>query len=63
MKKSIKKFVSREFIKTVDLNLLKRLIDMFGVVEKVGWDSLPADDRERREAIYELFRGADDGHA
>lgn len=60
MKKSIKKFVSREFIKTVDLNLLKRLIDMFGVVDKVGWDSLPADDRERREAIYELFRGADD---
>jgi hypothetical protein len=60
MKKSIKKFVSREFIKTVDLNLLKRLIDMFGASDRVGWDKLPADDRERREAIYELFRGAED---
>lgn len=60
MKKSIKKFVSREFVKTVDLELLRRLIDKFDAAEQLGWENLPEEDRERREAIYELFRGADE---
>lgn len=60
MKKSIKKFVSREFVKTVDLELLKRLIDKFDAAEKLKWADLPEEDRERREEIYEIFRGADE---
>lgn len=60
MRKSVKKFVSREFVKTVDLDLLKRLIDRFNAAASLHWDELPENDNERREAIYELFRGADD---
>src|SRR5690554_4195840 len=60
MRKSVKKFVSREFVRTVDLRLLGRLIDKFGARADLKWDELPEDDRERREAIYELLRSADE---
>ena len=60
MAKNIKKFVNRDFTKTVDLDLLKRLIDPYASTIHLDWNALPADENERREAIFEFFRGTDE---
>jgi hypothetical protein len=60
MAKNVKKFVNRDFAKTVDLDLLKRLIDPYASTIHLDWNALPADEKERREAIFEFFRGTDE---
>jgi hypothetical protein len=57
MAKNVKKFVNRDFAKTVDLDLLKRLIDPYAATIQLDWNALPADEKDRREAIFEFFRG------
>ncbi len=60
MAKNVKKFVNRDFAKTVDLDLLKRLIDPYASTIHLDWSALPADEKEKREAIFEFFRGTDE---
>ena len=60
MAKNIKKFVNREFAKTVDLDLLKQLIAPYQSEIALDWSSLPEDERDKREAIFEFFRGTDE---
>jgi hypothetical protein len=60
MAKNVKKFVNRDFAKTVDLDLLKRLLDPYGASIQFDWNALPTDEKERREAIFEFFRGTDE---
>ena len=60
MAKNVKKFVNREFVRTVDLDLLKRLLDPYSRDIALDWTALPADEKQKREAIFEFFRGADE---
>jgi len=60
MAKNVKKFVNRSFARTVDLDLLKRLIVPYQAAIELDWDGLPADESERREAIFEFFQRTDD---
>ncbi len=60
MAKNIKNFVNREFAKTVDLDLLKRLLDPFSAKIILDWNALPAAEKDKREAIFEFFRSADE---
>lgn len=60
MAKNIKNFVNREFAKTVDLDLLKRFLDPFNAKITLDWSALPEDEKDKREAIFEFFRGADE---
>jgi hypothetical protein len=60
MAKNIKNFVNREFAKTVDLDLLKRLLDPFSAKITLDWNALPAAEKDKREAIFEFFRSADE---
>lgn len=55
----VRKFVNREFAKTVDLDLLKRLIAPYQDQIDFDWDALPEDEKQKREQIFELFRTAD----
>lgn len=59
MAKRIRNFVDRAFSRTVDLELLHRLLSPY--LGQIGfeWDGLPEDDGERREAIFGLFAKAD----
>jgi hypothetical protein len=59
MAKRIKNFVDRAFSRTVDLELLHRLLEPYLGQIGVDWDALPEDDRERRDAIFDLFAKAD----
>ena len=61
MAKNIKKFVNREFAKTVDLDLLKRLLAPYASRIAFDWSARPADEKEKREAIFEFFRNTDEG--
>lgn len=56
----VRKFVSREFARTVYLDLLARFLSSHADVIGLDWDALPRDDNATRDAIYEFFRGADD---
>ncbi|HUE95489.1 MAG TPA: hypothetical protein VMN39_02465 [Longimicrobiaceae bacterium] len=60
MATKVRKFVSREFARTVDLQLLERFLAPF--IDRIEFDltALPEDEEEKREAIFEFFRGADD---
>ena len=60
MAKTIKKFVNRPFIKTVDLDLLERLFAPFQVRIPDGISSLPSDEPERREALFQMFAAVDE---
>jgi hypothetical protein len=60
MAKNVKKFVNREFAKTVDLDLLKRLLAPYASAIAFSWDALSTDEKERREEIFEFFRGTDE---
>ena len=39
MAKNVKKFVNREFAKTVDLDLLKRLLEPYASMIAFDWDA------------------------
>ena len=60
MAQNVKKFVNRDFARTVDLDLLARLIEPHKAAIGFDWQSLPADEKERREAIFEFFKGTDE---
>lgn len=60
MARRVRKFVSCEFIKTVDLNLFRRFLSPFSARIGIDWPSLPEDEAERREALFEIFRRAED---
>ena len=55
MGKRIRKFVDRAFARTVDLALLRRLLEPHLARIGFDWSSLPEEDKERREAIFNLF--------
>lgn len=59
MAKRIRNFVDRAFSRTVDLELLHRLLAPH--LDKIGfdWAQLPEDEPKRREAIFNLFASAD----
>lgn len=59
MAKRIKNFVDRAFSRTVDLELLHRLLSPYLGQIDFDWNGLPADDGKRREAIFALFARAD----
>lgn len=59
MAKRIRNFVDRAFSRTVDLELLHRLLSPHLGQIGFDWDGLPEDDGERREAIFGLFARAD----
>jgi hypothetical protein len=59
MPKRIKNFVDRAFSRTVDLQLLHRLLSPYLDQIDFDWDGLPKDDGDRREAIFHLFAKAD----
>ena len=58
MARKVRKFVDREFSKTVDLDLLARLLAPFAYRLDFSWTDLPEAEREKREAIFEFFRRA-----
>ncbi len=60
MAKNVKKFVNRQFIRTVDLALLERLVEPYAGVLAFEFDRLPQGDKERRETLFEFFRSADE---
>jgi len=55
----VRKFVNREFSRTVDLELLRRFLTPYLDCIGFDWNSMPDDDKAKREAIFELFRNAD----
>ncbi|MGM0584709.1 MAG: hypothetical protein ACQEUZ_08660 [Pseudomonadota bacterium] len=59
MAKRIRNFVDRAFSRTVDLELLHRLLSPYLDQIDFDWNGLPKDDAERREAIFDLFAKAD----
>lgn len=59
MAKRIRNFIDRAFSRTVDLELLHRLLSPYLGQIDFDWDGLPKDDAERREAIFDLFAKAD----
>ncbi|MFD1883499.1 hypothetical protein [Paracoccus pacificus] len=59
MAKRIRNFIDRAFSRTVDLELLHRLLSPHLGQIDFDWDGLPGDDSERREAIFDLFAKAD----
>lgn len=59
MARRVRKFVDRAFSRTVDLELLKRLLEPYAVQIGFDWLDLPSAENDQREAIFELFRNAD----
>ncbi len=59
MPKRIRNFVDRAFSRTVDLELLHRLLAPYLPHIDFDWDGLPEDDGVRRDAIFDLFAKAD----
>ena len=55
----VRKYVNREFSKTVDLELLRRFLTPYLDHIALDWATLPEDEKEKREAVFELFRLAD----
>lgn len=51
----VRKFVSRDFMKTVDLQLLRRLLEPHVAAIGLNWGNLPDDDGARRDALFNLF--------
>ena len=60
MARTIKKFVNREFIRTVDLDLLERLLAPFRNQIPRDLAALPTDEQARREALFQLFAAVDE---
>jgi hypothetical protein len=59
MAKRVRKFVDRAFARTVDLDLLHRLLAPYLGQIGFDWKELPDDDSEMRETIFRLFQSAD----
>lgn len=59
MAKRIRNFVDRAFSRTVDLDLLHRLLQPYLHQIDFDWSALPEDERKKREAIFALFAKAD----
>lgn len=59
MAKSIRKFVNREFVRTVDLDLLRRLMLPYSEAIDFRWEALPLSETKKREAIFEYFKNTD----
>lgn len=59
MPKRIRNFVDRAFSRTVDIELLHRLVSPYLSQIDFDWDELPENDAKRREAIFNLFARAD----
>ena len=60
MAKNIRKFVNREFARTVGLDLIRRLVEPYASTIKLDFTTLPIDEKSCREALFEFFRNADD---
>jgi hypothetical protein len=60
MAKSVKKFASKGFFQTVDLDLLERLLEPYSDLLPFALADLPEDDKERRRALYEHFLTIDE---
>lgn len=60
MAKNVRNFVNRAFMRTVDLDLLRELLEPYSTAIGLVWASLPADEGKRRDALFELFK--DNGH-
>lgn len=56
MAATVRKFVSCDFIKTVDLELLRRLLEPHEAAIGLDWTRLPDDEGARRDALLKLFR-------
>ncbi len=56
MAKNVRNFVNRAFMRTVDLDLLKQLLDPHTGQMSFDWDALPQEDAPRRDALFRLFR-------
>lgn len=59
MTRRIRNFVDRAFSRTVDLELLRRLLDPHLPQIGLDWDGLPEDETEKRKQIFDLFARAD----
>ena len=59
MVKRFKNFVDRAFSRTIDLDLLHRLLQPHLGQIDFDWSGLPKDERKKREAIFSLFAKAD----
>lgn len=60
MAKNVRNFVNRAFMRTVDLGLLRELLEPYAAAIDLTWDALPADDAERRNTLFELFKNEGD---
>ena len=60
MAKFVKKFASKGFFQTVDLDLLERLLEPYADRLPFALSDLPVDNKERRRALYEHFLGIDE---
>ncbi|WP_156169299.1 hypothetical protein [Wenxinia marina] len=56
----MRKFVCREFIKTVDLDLFRTFLETFPGSGGIAWSRLPEDEKEKREALFEIFQRSED---
>jgi hypothetical protein len=61
MAKSVKKFASKGFFQTVDLELLERLLDPHAAGLPFALSDLPEDEKERRRALHDHFLAIDEG--
>jgi hypothetical protein len=60
MAKSVKKFASKGFFQTVDLELLERLLEPYAEGLPFALSDMPQGDKERRQALYEHFLAVDE---
>lgn len=60
MAKNVRNFVNRAFMRTVDLGLLRELLEPYETAIGLAWDALPADAAKRRNALFELFKNDGD---
>ena len=60
MAKFVKKFASKGFFQTVDLDLLERLLEPYADRLPFAMSDLPVDNNERRRVLYEQFLGIDE---
>jgi hypothetical protein len=61
MAKSIKKFASKGFFQTVDLDLLERLLEGHAAGLPFALADLPEAEKERRRALHDRFLAIDEG--
>ncbi|WP_157937673.1 hypothetical protein [Oceaniglobus roseus] len=52
----VKKFVSREFVNTVDLCLFRRFLEEFKDLGGIAWDDLREPEKSKRNRLFEQFQ-------